>query len=76
MIKSYFTLYALTLEMKSRFEGGYIFEAFSQEKNELRLCIIAPDKERYTLFATASTTKLSLYFSETFQRRSATVSAS
>jgi predicted ribosome quality control (RQC) complex YloA/Tae2 family protein len=69
MIKSYFTLYALTLEMKSRFEGGYIFEAFSQEKNELRLCIIAPDKERYTLFATASTTKLSLYFSETFQRQ-------
>lgn len=35
----------------------------------MRLCIIAPDKERFTLFATANTPQFSLYFSETFQRQ-------
>lgn len=69
MIKNYFTLYALSLELKSLFEGGYVFEAFSQQKNELRLSLIAHDKRRFTLFAVAQSANLSLYFSEMFQRQ-------
>lgn len=69
MIKNYFTLYALSLELKSLFEGGYVFEAFSQQKNELCLSLIAHDKRRFTLFAVAQSTHLSIYFSEMFQRQ-------
>lgn len=32
MTKSYFTLYALALELKARLEGGYIFRVFLTRK--------------------------------------------
>lgn len=69
MTKSYFTLYALALELRARLEGGYIFEAFSQEKNELRILIFGSQKERVSLVATAQSTHLPLYLSEEFQRK-------
>ncbi|MCS7012514.1 MAG: NFACT RNA binding domain-containing protein [Chloroherpetonaceae bacterium] len=69
MTKSYFTLYALALELKARLEGGYIFESFSQEKNELRILVFGRNKERLSLVATAHSPHLPLYYSEDFQRK-------
>ncbi len=69
MVKNYFALYALTLELKSLFEGGYVFESFSQEKNELRIGLISNDKRRFTLSATANAARLALHFSEDAARR-------
>ncbi len=69
MVKNYFALYALTLELKSLFEGGYVFESFSQEKNELRIALISNDKRRFTLSATANAARLALHFSEDAARR-------
>lgn len=69
MVKNYFTLYHLASEMKAAFEGGFLFEAFTQDKNELRLSLIAPDKKKYTVVGLVKHPALCLYFNEEFTRR-------
>jgi predicted ribosome quality control (RQC) complex YloA/Tae2 family protein len=69
MIRNYFTLYALAEEMSTRFTGGYVFELFTQEKNELRLALVAPDKKRFSVVGTTGETRLALYYAEDAERR-------
>lgn len=64
MVKNYFMLYHLADEMKAVLEGGYIFEIFTRQKNEFYISIITKTKERLALVATASHSKLSLYFQQ------------
>jgi predicted ribosome quality control (RQC) complex YloA/Tae2 family protein len=63
MIRNYFSLYELTRELKETLEGGYVFEAFSQEKGELRLSLIAPTKKQFALSAISGDAKLALHLS-------------
>jgi predicted ribosome quality control (RQC) complex YloA/Tae2 family protein len=69
MIRNYFTLYALAHEMASLFEGGFIFEMFSQEKSELRVSIFTKEKKQLSLVGLTGQTQLSLYYTEDAQRR-------
>lgn len=69
MIRNYFSLYELAREMSARFAGGFVFEIFSQEKNELRVSLFSPSKDRFTLVGTTGETRLALYFSEDFARK-------
>ncbi|ACF14534.1 protein of unknown function DUF814 [Chloroherpeton thalassium ATCC 35110] len=70
MVKNYFTLYHLSAEMKTTIEGGYIFEIFTRQKNELYISLLTKSKERLALVATASHAKLALYFQqESLSRR-------
>ncbi len=61
MVKNYFALYHLTLELKETFESGYIFESYSQRKNELSVTI-AKNKTMWSLILTSAHPKLGLYF--------------
>ncbi|NTW50155.1 MAG: DUF814 domain-containing protein [Chlorobiales bacterium] len=69
MIKNYFTLYHLTLEMKSQLEDGYVFEIYSQQKNELTLNLITNNKQNVALVATANHSRLGIYFNADMSRR-------
>lgn len=69
MIRNYFSLYELAREMSARFAGGFVFECFSQEKNELRVSLFSPSKDRFTLVGATGETRLALYFSEDFARK-------
>lgn len=75
MIRNYFALYALAREMSERFEGGYVFECFSQEKGELRVSLFAPSKERFAIVGATGETRLALYFSEDFARKKRNVAS-
>jgi len=61
MIKNYFALYHLTLELKELFEGAYIFECYSQQKNELRVTLCR-EKKMWSLVLTSAHPKLGLCF--------------
>ncbi|NTV46330.1 MAG: hypothetical protein HGB11_07370, partial [Chlorobiales bacterium] len=69
MVKNYFTLYHLTLEMKEQLEGGYVFEIYSQQKNELTVNLITNNKQSAALVATANNSKLGIYFNSDVSRR-------
>ncbi len=69
MIRNYFALYDLVRELSERFTGGYIFECFSQEKDELRISLFTKSKEGFTIVGRAGETRLALYYTEEVARR-------
>lgn len=69
MIRNYFALYELVREMSERFTGGYVFECFSQEKDELRLSLFTKSKEGFTIVGRTGETRLALYYTEEVARR-------
>ncbi|MFQ3598020.1 MAG: NFACT RNA binding domain-containing protein [Chloroherpetonaceae bacterium] len=69
MIRNYFALYELVREMSERFTGGYAFECFSQEKDELRLSLFSKSKEGFTIVGRTGETRLALYYTEEIARR-------
>jgi len=69
MIRNYFSLYELVREMSERFTDGYLFECFSQEKDELRVSLFTKSKEGFTIVGRTSETRLALYYTEEVARR-------
>jgi predicted ribosome quality control (RQC) complex YloA/Tae2 family protein len=69
MIRNYFSLYELVREMSERFTEGYLFECFSQEKDELRVSLFTKSKEGFTIVGRTSETRLALYYTEEVARR-------
>ncbi len=69
MIRNYFALYELVRELSERFTGGYAFECFSQEKDELRFSLFTKSKEGFTVVGRTGETRLALYYTEEVARR-------
>ncbi|MGQ9805354.1 MAG: Rqc2 family fibronectin-binding protein [Chlorobiales bacterium] len=69
MIRNYFALYELVREMSERFTSGYVFECFSQEKDELNLSLFTKSKEGFTIVGRMGETRLALYYTEEVARR-------
>lgn len=69
MIRNYFALYELVREMSEHFTGGYAFECFSQEKDELRFSLFTKSKEGFTIVGRTGETRLALYYTEEVARR-------
>ncbi len=60
MHRNYFTLYHAAGELRSHLAGGYLFEIYSQQKNELTIAFIANDGSHIQLIVTTANPRLGL----------------
>ena len=69
MLRSYFTLYHIALELHERLAGGYLFEIHSQQKNEVMLAFVTPDGRHEQLVVTVRSPHFSLHMQEGLNRK-------
>ncbi|MBF0586633.1 NFACT family protein [Prosthecochloris sp. N3] len=69
MHRSYFTLYHTARELNDKLAGGYVFEIFSQRKNELTLAFITTTGEHLQLIVVTARPELALCVREGLNRK-------
>jgi len=69
MHRNYFTLYHAAGELRSRLVGGYLFEVYSQKKNELTIAFITNDRNHLQLVVTTANPRLGLCVREGLNRK-------
>ena len=69
MLRNYFTLYHLAFELQELLAGGYVFEVFSQQRNEIVISLITNKGEHLQLFVVTASPRLCLYAREGVNRK-------
>ncbi len=69
MLRNYFTLYHLAFELQELLQGGYVFEVFSQQRNELVLSLITNQGKHLQLIVVTGHPKLCIYTREGINRK-------
>jgi len=70
MLRNYFTLYHLARELHDRLAGGYVFEIYSQQKNEITIACITPEGGHLQIHVVTNHPDLCLYTREGINRKS------
>jgi len=69
MHRNYFTLYHAARELDTLLAGGYLFEVFSQEKNEVRISCISQNGAHLQLLVMTGMPELSISLREGLDRK-------
>lgn len=69
MLRNYFTLYHLAFELQEILQDGYVFEVFSQQRNEITLSLITNQGEHLQLIVVTGHPKLCIYTREGINRK-------
>ncbi|HED31047.1 MAG TPA: hypothetical protein ENN50_05050, partial [Prosthecochloris aestuarii] len=69
MHRNYFTLYHTARELHEQLAGGFIFEIFSQRKNELTIAVITNSGNHLQLKVVASNPRLGLCVRRGLERK-------
>ena len=69
MLRNYFTLYHFAFELRERLEGGYVFEVFSQQRNEITISLITNKGEHMQLLVVTGHPKLCIHSREGLNRK-------
>lgn len=69
MLRNYFTLYHLAFELQELLQGGYVFEVFSQQRNEIILSLITNQGKHLQLIVVTGHPKLCIYTREGINRK-------
>lgn len=69
MLRNYFTLYHLALELQELLTGGFVFEVFSQQRNEITISLITNKGDHLQLIVVTSHPKLCIYAREGLNRK-------
>lgn len=69
MLRNYFTLYHLTVELQELLEEGYVFEVFSQQRNEIIISLITNRGNHLQLMVVTGRPDLCIYTREGLNRK-------
>ena len=69
MLRNYFTLYHLATELRKILEQGYVFEVFSQQRNEITISFITRTGDHLQLIVTTGHPDLCVYTREGLNRK-------
>ncbi len=69
MLRNYFTLYHLARELHERLSGGYVFEVFSQRKNEIVIAFVTPEGGHLQVHVVAHRPELCIFTREGLNRK-------
>lgn len=69
MLRNYFTLYHLASELQELLQDGYVFEVFSQQRNEIILSLITNQGKHLQLIVVTGHPKLCVYTGEGVNRK-------
>ncbi|MCG8343881.1 MAG: NFACT RNA binding domain-containing protein [Chlorobiales bacterium] len=69
MLRNYFTLYHLAVELQELLEEGYVFEVFSQQRNEIIISLITNRGNHLQLLIVTGRPDLCIYTREGLNRK-------
>ncbi len=75
MLRNYFTLYHLARELHGRLAGGYVFEIYSQQKNEITIACITPEGGHIQVHVVTNHPDLCLYTRNGINRKNRNTAA-
>ena len=69
MLRNYFTLYHLTRELHELLEGGFVFEVYSQQKNEITISLITNKGDHLQLIVVTGHPRLCIHTRQGLNRK-------
>lgn len=69
MLRNYFTLYHLARELHELLEGGFVFEVYSQQKNEITISLITNKGDHLQLIIVTGHPRLCVYTRQGLNRK-------